>query len=341
MPLMTGSNAGLAYGDYSTNAGFANNLGQRALFDDVDMVATVLTKNTNGLRDCVFVKNGSGSAISAGMALVWVTSYWGTQVKAAPTGTTGTRIRCFAPSYVRGSTSTTIPDGAYFWAIKDGYTSPLSDGTAIAIDDKLVVGATAGQVRADSAAGGGLIYSSVAASSAVTTSAVATKFDQSYTFAANTLKAGDVIKTVAQVIATATNSTDTLTLELMIGSTVIATTGAIDVANNDTFTFISDVTIRTAGASGTLVGDTIVNTATGNATFKSIILASTAVDTTATQQIAVRATWSSASSGNSCRQDVLNISKVTTAQGVSAGTAVAAAATPTAVQFRAAVNCAW
>lgn len=340
MGKLVGSNAGLAYGDYSTSASFATILGQMAEFDDLDLVSTTMTRNTNNTRECILVKNGSGVAISAGMALSFVSGYWGLQVQAAPL-TVGSQIRCFAPSYVRGSTSTTIPDGAYFWAVKKGFTSPLSDGTPFAVNDRLVIGATAGQVRADYGTGGGLVFSQAAASSAVTATTVATKFDQNYTFPVNSLKAGDVLKVTAEVIATATNSTDTLTLELMLGSTVVASTGAIDVANSDTFTFMSDIVIRTSGASGTVVATTAVNTATGNATFKSIILASTAIDTTATQQLAVRATWSSNNVGNSARQDVLNISKITSALGGHAGTAMATAASGSAVQFRAAVNCNW
>jgi len=339
MGNLAGSNAQLAFGDYSTSAAFANLVGQQSFFDDVDVATNGTVATTQYQRECYLVKNGSGSAIAAGAALNFVSGYWGTQVQACPAGSP---IRLFAPSYVRGSTSNTIPVGGYFFAVKKGPISPLSDGTAIAIDDSLIVGAASGQVRTDYGLGGGLVYAATAASAAVTTTAVATKFDKSYTFPVNSLYAGDVIRVVAEAIATATNSTDTLTLELMIGSTVIASTGAIDVANNDSFLFQSDITIRTSGASGTLVATTNVNTATGNATFKSIILGSTAIDTTATQQVAVRATWSSNNAGNSCRLDVFNISRLNTAGvGLKAGTAMAVAAGGSSVQFRAMANCMW
>jgi hypothetical protein len=99
----------------------------------------------------------------------------------------------------------------------------------------------------------GLLFASVAASAAVSNTTTETAFDQSYTIPANTLKAGDVISGRAQVIATSTNSTDTLNVKLKIGSTVVAATGAVDVANNDVAYIDYAITIRTSGASGTLV----------------------------------------------------------------------------------------
>lgn len=314
-------------------------LGQYADFSDVDVIAGVITPNTEFMRTSILVYNGSAAAITPGMALNWVTGFWGTQVQACPNGQV---IRCFAPSYINGNTTNTIPVGAFFYATFKGPMAPLSDGTAIAINDGLVVGSVSGEVKTNYGIGGGEVYSSVVASTAVTATTVATKFDQNYTFPANSLTAGTTIRVVEEAIVTAANSTDTLTLQLLIGATVVATTGAIDVAANDVFEFLSDIEIRTAGASGTVVATTIINTATGSATFKPIILASTAIDTTVTQQIAVQATWSTNNAGNSVRQDLLNISRLNAAGAVgSGGIATAAAALGSAVQFRAMVNCQW
>lgn len=318
---------------YSTDAGYSVLKGQRCSFRDSDVVAGVLTVNSQDNRECVFVKN-SGSAIAAGAALSFST--FGTEVA---TATVGQKIHGYAPPAINGSVSNTIPANAYFWMIKEGRTSFLGDGSTIAAGDRVVVsGLTSGAVRTSLT--GGVVYSDVAASTAVSNTTTATKFDKSYTFAANTLQAGDVIRVTAEAFASATNSTDTLTLELMIGSTVVASTGAIDVANSDSFTFMSDIVIRTIGASGTLVATTVVNTATGNATFKSIILGSTAVDTTATQQVAVRATWSVASASNSVRLDVLDIQKLANSPlDLTGGTATAASSS--AALFRGYANCAW
>jgi hypothetical protein len=71
-----------------------------------------------------------------------------------------------------------------------------------------------------------------------------------------------------------------------------------------------EVVIRTAGASGTMVGCGTyksVPAAEGTATYKDDILASTAVDTTAAQVVGVAATWNSTNAGNSCRLDVLRV----------------------------------
>lgn len=318
---------------YSTDAGYAPLKGQRCSFRDSDVVAGVLTINSQDTRECVFVKSGA-STIAAGAALNFST--FGTDVL---TATVGQKIHGYAPPAINGSVSNTIAANSYFWMIKEGRTSFLGDGSTITAGDKVVVsGLTSGAVRSNLA--GGVVYSDVAASTAVTNTTTATKFDKSYTFAANTLQAGDVIRVTAEAIASATNSTDTLTLDLMIGATVVATTGAIDVANSDTFTFMSDIVIRTSGASGTVVATTAVNTATGNATFKSIILGSTAIDTTATQQVAVRATWSAANAGDSARLDVLDISKLNSVvSDLTGGTATAASSS--AALFRGYANCAW
>jgi hypothetical protein len=152
----------------------------------------------------------------------------------------------------------------------------------------------------------------VAASTAVSNTTTETAFSNgTVTIPANTLKVGDTLRIRTQGIATATNSTDTLTVRLKLGSTVLATTGALDVADNDIFFVEFNLTVRTIGASGTFVG---VGSATigaaGTATRKAIFLASTAIDTTVDNSLTVNATWSVASASNSVRMDVLNVEKV-------------------------------
>lgn len=152
------------------------------------------------------------------------------------------------------------------------------------------------------------LFNSIAASAAVTNTVAETAFDQSLTLPANFLKAGDRIRVRLLVLATATNSTDTLNVKLKIGSTIIAATGALDVANNDVAYIDAELTIRTSGASGTCVAAAISSIGPpASATLKAQQLASTAIDTTATQAITVTATWSVANAGNSCRLDTLSI----------------------------------
>jgi hypothetical protein len=151
----------------------------------------------------------------------------------------------------------------------------------------------------------------VAASTALTNTTAETVFSNgTVTFPANSLKAGDVIRVRAQAIATATNSTDTLNLKLYIGATLIAQTGALDVVNNDIGMFDVELVIRTAGATGTFVAEGFAYIGTpGTANFKPVFLGSTTIDTTAAQAITLSGTWSVANAGDSCRLDVMNVSK--------------------------------
>jgi predicted RecA/RadA family phage recombinase len=154
-----------------------------------------------------------------------------------------------------------------------------------------------------------LLYSAVSASTAISNVATETAFDRAVTIPANTLTVGDVIRVRAAVIATATNSTDTLDVQLRLGTTDVIATGAVDVANNDIAVIDFDVVVRTIGASGTFVGSgyTMIG-ADGTATARPRLKASTTLDTTADLSLNVSATWSVANAGNSCRLDVLNVS---------------------------------
>jgi hypothetical protein len=158
---------------------------------------------------------------------------------------------------------------------------------------------------------GGVVYSATAASTALTASSTETLLDTSYSIPASTLVAGSVIKIRFQGIATATNSTDTLTIKLYIGGlsgTAVLTGTATDATNNDIFTGEALIQIRTAGASGTFVSvasGNIVPAATRVAVPVFQMTASTAIDTTAAQVVGVGAKWSTTSGSNSCRLDMM------------------------------------
>ena len=159
--------------------------------------------------------------------------------------------------------------------------------------------------------GEGKLYAQVAASAAVTNTTTETNFDKTYSIPANKLKAGDVLWIRAQVIATATNATDTLTLRIKLGSTTIVATAAVDVADNDIGVLDVFVLFRTVGASGTMVAMGFVSLGVpGTATARPVSLASTDVDTTAAIVAAVSAAWSVASAGNSCRLDCLAVTRM-------------------------------
>ncbi len=165
----------------------------------------------------------------------------------------------------------------------------------------------------ESGSGSGLQYSATAASAALTNTTTETSFDNStVTIPANTLNAGDVIRVRAQGICTSTNSTDTLNAKLKFGSTVVAATGAVDVANNDVFYIDVDLVVRTVGASGTIVATGLVGLGVeGTVTGKPAKLASATVDTTASIAMSVTGTWSVASASNSCRLDICNVQILT------------------------------
>jgi hypothetical protein len=158
---------------------------------------------------------------------------------------------------------------------------------------------------------GGVVYRNVAASTAHSNSTDEAAFDAKYSIPANTLKAGTVIKVRYQGIATATTGGDTLLVKLYIGGiagTAILTGTATDATNNDIFTGEATIVIRTIGASGTFVATAsgnIVPAATRVAVPVYQITASTTIDTTAAQEIAVGCDWSAASSSDSARLDIM------------------------------------
>jgi hypothetical protein len=156
---------------------------------------------------------------------------------------------------------------------------------------------------------GGLLL--VALAALTCTNTVAETTVASAPLVANELSAGTVLEIEAQGIATATNGTDTLTVKLKIGATIIATIAATDVANNDIYHLRIRLVIRTDGAGGTFVAcGSISNLAAlGTATNKPTFLASTAIDTTAALTIAVTHTWSVANAGNTARNDVFVVTR--------------------------------
>lgn len=162
------------------------------------------------------------------------------------------------------------------------------------------------------------VQSITAASSAVTNTALTTKFDKSITIPAYRLRVGMVIKIKAQGIATATHTTDTLTTTLFIGGTggtTLVSCAANDVADNDIFWMEYHLTVRAVGASGSIVGIGSAKATPGGEgvttiAFKDNYLPATTIDTTTTQEVCVTATWSVADAGNSCRLDVLTVEYV-------------------------------
>ena len=328
--------------DVGSTTGYDAKMGQKYFAPDMDISSGTPTTNGQGQRTLILVKNTSGGTLATGTALNWVSGYWEQQVQVCPVGSVP---RCFVPAYIRGLTTNTIPNNAYFLAVYDGPTSVLTDGTSVSVNDGLVVTVTAGQVHTDYGIGGGAVYTQTVASTVLTNTVAATKYDKNYTFPANSLNAGDVIRVEGEISILSGNSTDTLATDLMLGSQVINTLTAFDPTNTagDIIAVTCDISIRTAGASGTMVAEgRWTKNVNGTTTVVEFQLPSTAIDTTATQQLALRGTWSVANAADQSRQDALAISRInSTGVGIKKATAIAAVTgTGTAALGRARVACA-
>lgn len=156
---------------------------------------------------------------------------------------------------------------------------------------------------------GNAIYEIEAASTTVTNTVTETTFSNgSFVIPANSLNVGDRLNIRVKVFAIAENSTNTHDFKLYFGATVIADTTALQFAANDVAIIEMNVTIRTIGASGTFIADgQIERSVAGTFTVVPVTVASTAVDTTATQTVKVTTTASAASAGNQVRLDEMDI----------------------------------
>lgn len=164
--------------------------------------------------------------------------------------------------------------------------------------------AFAGPARAESE----LVYALSAAGTAHTDSTDETVL-ASYALPANHFQAGKVYHLHAAAIAVDQNSTDTLTVNVRVGpttltGTIVATTGAVDAADNDKVIVDIYLTVRNVGSAsivivsgvGTVVG--AEGTATARAVFESLSL-----DSTVAQNIELTADWSVAHADNEVRAD--------------------------------------
>lgn len=161
---------------------------------------------------------------------------------------------------------------------------------------------------------GDKLYSSVADSTAITNTSTATAFDVSYTLPAKFLAAGDVITVKGTVLVTAQTSTDTLTIKVKLGSTVVFVSGAPDVATNDIVVFECNITIRTIGNTGTYIasGFSFAGTPQAAASAADIpspdnILEQSSFNTNTTNAITVTQQWSANNTPYSCTLKQLTV----------------------------------
>ena len=153
-----------------------------------------------------------------------------------------------------------------------------------------------------------LLYTLLAAGTALTNSTNETVLG-SYEIPANGLQAGKVYTMSGAVIATATNSTDTLRIRVRIGpttltGTVVGDSGAVDVANSDVVVWSLTATVRNTGATSVVVvsGYCSAPGADGTATAR-VAFEQLSLNSEVAQKIEATGVWSVANAGNSCRCD--------------------------------------
>lgn len=159
-----------------------------------------------------------------------------------------------------------------------------------------------------------LLHSAVAASALITNTTAETVFSTgTFTIPANYLEAGDVILVTAAGTCPSTNGADTLIIRIRIGGvagTIIAQSPTIDVADNDDFVAYAQATVRTAGASGTLVGCALGQGPDAPSTVAlawGFAGAQAALNTTAGQAAVCTAQWSAGSTADQVRLDVFTV----------------------------------
>jgi hypothetical protein len=156
-------------------------------------------------------------------------------------------------------------------------------------------------------------FAMIAASGVVANTTTRTAY-ATYTIKAGSLRVGSRIRVRGQVIATATNSSDTLLVDIggAVGGTpaIIVGTAATDVANDNVAMIDADIVVRTLGTTGTLAGSAWLTTAiAANLTAAPVLakIVSTTVATDADIVLGLYGTWSVANPGNSSRADLFTV----------------------------------
>jgi len=100
-----------------------------------------------------------------------------------------------------------------------------------------------------------MLFNTIVASAALgaSSTAKATFSNGTYTIPAGEIRAGDRFKILARGTLPATNSSDTFTGRLEIGTEIIVATATPDAVNDDQWIIEADITVRVAGASGKLI----------------------------------------------------------------------------------------
>lgn len=276
------------------------------------------TKYNNRQAEFILARNVSGSTLAPGRLVQWAAGYRGRRFDSYSV-THGMKPAGVISPLIPSSRG--VLNNELCWLQRTGVCPVKTPTVAASFGGNFVegdpvyclggsgaAGTTSGRVTRF---GNNKLFQSIVAATVLTNTVTATDFDQSLSIPANCLQVGDVINIHACVTCPSTNSTDTLTLLLKFGGITLATTGAIDVANNDVGVFDAQVVVRALGAAGAgsfaamgLQTLGVPGTATVKAFNK---LDASAFDTTAAVTCLVNGQWSVASASNQARLDLLTV----------------------------------
>jgi hypothetical protein len=154
-----------------------------------------------------------------------------------------------------------------------------------------------------------LVYSntSVPAGNTVVNTTTETAFSSSYTFAANSLAAGMVVRITARGVYSTNSSIETIRIRVKLGSTTILDTGVyipIKVSTNQLWELDASLIVFTAGGSGTVDSQgcfSVHKVEYGSLGYDAPMqnTSPATIDTTASQALTITVEWGAALAGNS------------------------------------------
>lgn len=158
----------------------------------------------------------------------------------------GTRKMIFASSASAGARVYAAADGK----VDDVVTGGKSIGKVL---DAPGAAGIAGDVLLEETADNyGLLAVAIASSTAITAAGPTTFSNASKTIDGTILRAGDLLRIKAAGILTTATGTETTKVDILVGTEIVMTTGAVDSTSADMWRLEADVVVRVAGASGKL-----------------------------------------------------------------------------------------
>lgn len=147
-----------------------------------------------------------------------------------------------------------------------------------------------------------ILISNIAHSTSVENTTTETAFDNAtVTIDGAALRLGDILHVNADVWVEDNNSTDTLQLQLYLGTEVVWDSGAVDVADDDFGSIDIDIMINTLGSSGKFIATGVGSLGVpGTIVPKTVHLPLATEDISGDTDLKLTATWSVAHGDNEC-----------------------------------------